>query len=254
MPGERSAMRITLLFTLLVLAACGGEKPQPPATRSVVATVERYPAPKPVATSDPAVVIKPEAPCEPKLGTSGGMLTIDSLASFIELVKSCDPFKKDFTTDGKVRDDNWEPEYIGGRTVLGNLQGFAYVFKDLGTAFENLPILKQREILQPTMKLVAAAVVEYIHRSHLEEYLLQLNWERDIASVSPGWYGATSWPDDRFQRVPVSAPDGEGSRVVSPERKLSKIDLWVRLFWRRRGELVFKTAQEEVRAALAAKK
>src|SRR3989344_2222951 len=236
---------IALLVSLLVLVACSGrDRTLVPVDSAIVATL-------PPAPPAPTVVtLQPEAPprCEPGME----IFDLESLKQALVHLRNCDPFKEYFTIEGRIRMDNWPGEHPSS-TFLGNLQMLAYPLRHLKQAFENLSIPDRRQILIPAMKLVAPAVVGYVHRSYLEDYLLKLDWAKDVASVDPVWYGATSWPADRFQRVSVSMPDGEGSKLVSPERKLSKVDLWVRMFWLRRGELVFNTAKEAVREALPKK-
>jgi hypothetical protein len=245
-------MRYTIvLFLAVLMAACGSDvtkEPEYPALDSVQATHAA------AVAADSTVVIQPEkrTRCEPRLG----VLNLESIQKFTTEVRGCDPLKSYFTIDGRIRKDNWESEHAS-IAFLGNMQMLSHPFRDLKSSFDNLSLLEQRAIIGPAMNLIAPAVVEYVHRSHLNDFLLSLDWERDIAWVDPQWYDGTNWPEDRFKPVALTTRTWSGGESDSavyvasvPSRKLSKIDLWVRMFWLRRGELVFNTAKAAVQEAI----
>jgi|GEM_PF-5751056 len=253
--------RFTALITLLSVAACskGGNDEILPEDSAVVAA-------PPLADTMAPVVIRPETGpprCTPKLGTYQGSLTFDSLEVFIRKVRECDPLKAYFTTEGRVTDDDRDgTHYLAhlhpSARMLDNVQSIAGYFAPLKAAFENLAILQRREILRPAIKLVVPMVVEYVHRNYLDDFLLKLDWQRDIAWVDPAWYEGTNWPENRFESTVPTLRKSVGEDSIAyipatPARKLSKVDLWIRMFWLRRGELIFRTAQEEVKAALIKK-
>ena len=120
-----------------------------------------------------------------------------------------------------------------------------------------MPVLARRNLLNVGMELVASYAIEYVHPEHLEEWLLNLEWERDVASIDPDWYrlevqpenpdiecisGCSIWPIDRNRKISI---DGY-------HRPISKGDMWVLMFWKRRGEFIFNSAKTAVQDRMEA--
>jgi hypothetical protein len=169
--------------------------------------------------------------------------TPDSAKALISRFKKCDPLGDYFTLAGKIRgsqygyqDDNEYPEEHKSIIKLKNLQVASRKFGWVDDSFRGLPMLDRRAVAEVAMPLLADLMVDYFHEEHLQEWLLALKWDEDIKSVEPSWYKEVDWPSDRSKPTQINGFD----------EKLSKIDLWVRLWWLRRGEGLFTRAKEAV--------
>jgi len=169
--------------------------------------------------------------------------TPDSAKALLSRIKECDPMGSYFALGGKIRSDQYgfkdEKEYPEpDRSVikLKNMQVVSRKFEWVDDAFRGLPLLDRRAVAEVAMPLAAKFMIDYLHQKHLEEWLLTLKWEEDIESVEPSWYKEVDWPSDRSKPTQINGFD----------EKLSKIDLWVRLWWLRRGEGLFTRAKEAV--------
>lgn len=176
--------------------------------------------------------------------------TVESLKELVGKIRNDDPYREYFTIDGHVRD-----KMGGGVGTLYALQTIAQENRYLEGVFNSLPVLQRREVLRPVADIVAGYVVEYVHHDDLRSWLVNLDWKRDIEPVNPDWYEATTWPENQFEPVEVQVlAAGEDDAVNDPKAKgfkISKVDLWWRMFWRRRGEAIFNAAKAAVAAQLS---
>src|SRR3989338_5438784 len=109
-----------------------------------------------------------------------------------------------------------------------------------------MPILQRREVVQQAASIVASHAVSYMHQNDMRAWLVNYDWVRDIEPVNPDWYQGTEWPENRLEPVePTLSSDNESGRIKDPKAKglkLSKVDIWWRMFWKRRGEIIFNAA------------
>jgi hypothetical protein len=167
----------------------------------------------------------------------------DSAKALIKRVKECDPLGDYFQLNGKIRKnhygfhdtDGYAPE-SEGFVMLKNMQTASRKFDWVDDAFTGLPMMDRRAVAEAAMPLLADFMVEYLHEDHLQNWLLKLDWSEDIAPINPQWYEGVDWPTDKSKPVSIDGFD----------QKLSKIDLWVRMWWLRRGEGLFRMAKEAV--------
>lgn len=161
----------------------------------------------------------------------------------------CDPIGNYFDLAGRFRDDGIYDDYGymyadgRGSNALTNMQIVADKLQPFYALFESLPVTRRREIMESVGPKAAAFAVGYFHPELLKEGLIDLDWDKDIVSVDPDWYHDTDWPENRYEPTEIS---GYGN--------VSKIELWTRMFWLRRGEAMFDAAKKLVSEAAAAKK
>ncbi|MDO8592479.1 MAG: hypothetical protein Q7R92_01735 [bacterium] len=114
-------------------------------------------------------------------------------------------------------------------------------YRDLAEWVDEAPgdgVTNLLELAKPLAKLVA----EMVDTGLLSRYLLSLDWKKDITIVDPRWY-------DNWSRV-VSINGDKRSPFFA---NLSFRDVQVRLFWQRRGQVVFETVRQTVKDELAKK-
>lgn len=250
---------VTVLVALIVGACTRETPPSDPPNRAtpIVAAVAAAESAvsRPIEPSLEERMREEYQACWPaeKNPSVGSVVDVERMVSKLS---ECDPRRAVFTIDGKVRDDaffllydpNEKPivsyDVGAGYHLLQNLQSVALKFRSVKQAFDQLPVLQRREILAPAADVAAKYIVGYVHEDHLKEWLLNLDWDRDVVPVDPDWYLGMNWPANRLEKVAI-----EGFN-----QKLSKVDLWVRMFWLRRGELVFETAKNAVAKELTPKR
>ncbi len=170
-------------------------------------------------------------------------MTVADAEQVLTELRVCDPTGEYFDLAGRIREDGVHFDFgDAGANAFANIYAAVGTLRPFFWVFERLPVLRRREIMESVGPKAAVFTVEYLHPEQLEEWLLGLDWEQDIAPVNPDWYFGTTWPTDRYERVEI---DGYGS--------ISKIELWVRMFWRRRGEAMFEITKNLVSEAVAAK-
>jgi len=170
--------------------------------------------------------------------------TPDSAKALVSRIRECDPMRDYFAYGGIIKSDQYgfkdETEYPEPNKSVIKLKNMQTVSRKLAwidDVFTSLPLEDRDGVVEKAMPLVADFVVDYLHKDHLEGWLLDLQWSKDIQPVKPSWYQEINWPDDRSKAVQIDGYD----------QKLSKIDLWVRMWWKRRGKPLFKRAKKAVK-------
>lgn len=234
-------MKRLFVLSIVALFAIGCSKG--PTQKVVETKSEVFPvkveATAEVVSDQTAVVYdEPEGvldPCETEVILGVNPIEDGFVDEFIEQFLSCDPTGRYFTFDGKLRSDGfYEP--TPGRYSVVNIQIVNGRFRYLESSFEILPVMVRRGLVEIAAPKLAEVLVDYLHEDHINDWLLELDWERDIASLDPDWYLGTDWPEDRTRSVSI-----EGYH-----EDISKLDLWVRMWWLRRGEAMFTVAKEAV--------
>lgn len=221
---------------VIMFAACSSNEPapQPVAVPEQVET----PAVESVPAVVPVIQQKPSYEEVPKIDTLNIEAVEESVSQFIQN----DPYRELFDIDGKLREhwyDGADCNRYKGSCIRWQLEMFAGQYKHLQKLFDAMPLMARRQFLKDAGPIVMNYAVGYVHPSYIENWLTKLDWSRDIASVDPEWYAKTKWPEDQTQMVELGNLG-----------QMTKTDLWVRMFWLRRGEAVFTAAKT---AAIAAK-
>jgi hypothetical protein len=235
---------VVFLITVLI-AACDSNSPQ------VQMAETAWAAPPSAVAQASAQVTIPE-PADPEVipGPCGSTeirrdMTVEDAEQVVAELRECDPMGEYFDLSGRLWDDRyagWLNEASPGVNTLINMQIVAGELRPFYRLFEALSVAQRRQIMETVGPQVAAFAVWYLHPQHVQEWLLDLDWERDIAPVDLDWYSETIWPENRYERVSLF---GYG--------EVSKIELWVRMFWKRRGEAMFEATKELVSGAVVAK-
>lgn len=163
---------------------------------------------------------------------------VDSAQVLVDRLRKCDPMGDYFAINGKVRTNrigSHESEFNTGRTALTNLQLASGKLHYLQEVYNKMPMLARRKAAEELAPIAAEFAVGYLHEDHLQSWLLELSWEEDIEPIDPQWYQGKDWPDNRLQPIQIQ---GYG--------EVSKLDLWVRMWWKRRGEALFDAAKDAV--------
>jgi hypothetical protein len=227
-----------------MLVACSNDSPEV-RTSGVLSEAMKEPTPPlEIATPKPTTI---SGPCD---STEVSMdMTVNVAEQVLEDIKKCDPVGVYFELDGRIKDteigdDAWYPEDIGrGHIAMANMQSIAWELKPYYRLFEALPVTRRREIIESVGPKAAEFVVGYLNPEYVRQALLDLDWNRDIASINTDWWREVKWPNNRYEKIPI---DGYGD--------VSKLELWTRMFWRRRGEVEFNTVKQLVGDAVATKK
>ena len=198
--------------------------------------------------TDMVAPVKLENPWEPhecafRFRTFTGVQLTDVLPRWRE----CDPVAKNFDMDGKLKNR--------GYGFLTSIQSARDAVMNTGAPdlFESLSPLKKRELVEEALPLIVEYVLVYVHEDHVNDWLLDLEWERDIARLNPDWYKdpwksypENQWGDDWDSR-PLYWPTDRTEKIEIPGYgSVSRLDFWVRAFWKRRGEALFEAIKAEV--------
>lgn len=105
--------------------------------------------------------------------------------------------------------------------------------------FKKLPSPVQTLVLTSLRPLLVKLGVRIVPRELLERYLIELEWERDIATVNPHW--ERNW---KQMQSDLNEP-------VLYFNNLSYWDVWFRLWWSRRTEAQFESFKVAMAEAMA---
>lgn len=168
-----------------------------------------------------------------------GFMTLAALQKFLA-GHACDPYKSMFDSTGAFRAISEEERH----TPLVSMFEIARNLQVLKDPWELMPANVQRALLPPAMKMIAGAIAPYVHRKETTRYLLALDWTRDIETVNPRWLNeGIQWdPGDVAMDTAMVDITGYG--------KVSRSDVWVRMFWKRRGREMFEAAKSAFGQAL----
>ena len=195
-----------------------------------VAEVDHHPKPKP-------------NPCNFNLNE---FPRTDAFSDVFDRWKECDPMAAEFTTEGR---------FSGEDSTIANMNGIAWKLRNTSawSVYSKLPVLQRRQVLEWATPSIATYLVEYLHQDLLHRYLLDIDWDSQVANLNHRYYdqlelsvhedlreGSIDWPGDRDEVIEVS---GYGSA--------SKGDYYARMFWKRRGVVVFKAFKVEVEKVIA---
>jgi len=241
-PMKRFIALIVIATLGLVFTACPAPSPAELEYGEVFETPEPEDAVADIGFRDEGVQVEEELdPCKQIL-LGEIELNVETALNITNLVKDCDLHGEYFTIDGRIRQDPPTNRHLSvpGMNVSANLQRVAGTYVGVVRQFNGLPVMVRRTILRQTAPVVAGYVAEYVHPELLDEGLLSLDWEIDVATVNPEWFNGIDWPQEREERIDV-----EGYH-----EPISRVDLWIRMFWLRRGQAVLETMQREVQAVL----
>ena len=267
--SRKSIVPILMLALLVAASACGGQEPAQQQEQQAPAQPQQPDVPKQLAPSQedqqraasPVQQPVPEPTEEEmtkKWRDEKGVPTLDSIniesvRQLMDTVMEKDPYRENFTIDGHVKENE------NGVDTLYVVQLIARENRYLESVFNAMPILQRREVVQQAANIVASHAVSYMHQNDMRAWLVNYDWKRDIEPVNPDWYQGTEWPENRFEPVEPTLP-GTGANegfVKDPKAKgfkISKVDLWWRMFWKRRGEIIFNAAKTSVAAELTKKR
>ena len=251
--------RILIMLALLVAAsACSNKKEEPqqarqsPQAQPTQTAVAQPETPKQLAPAKTEEDVMKEWRDEKGIPTLDS-ITIESVRQLANTVMEKDPYSEHFTIDGHVSEG-----FGNGVDTLFVAQLIARQNRYLESVFNKMPVLQRREVVQQAANIVASHATSYLHPNDLRAWLVNYEWKRDIEPVNPDWYQGTKWPENRLEPVePTLSSDNESGRIKDPKAKgfkLSKVDLWWRMFWKRRGEIIFNAAKSAAAAELAKKR
>jgi len=173
-------------------------------------------------------------PCPPVFQADSltGFFTLEGFRVFFA-GHTCDPYKDYFAEDGTMS----RPVSLLDQ-LHDDLSG-------LKRAWYLLPEAARKALLPQVMPLVARGVGAYASPRDIHRYLMDLDWERDIAPVNPDWYysekyGSTvQWSDD--DNKPILLP-GYG--------EVARLDLKYRIAWQHQGRETFEAAKRAFAAVV----
>ena len=196
-------------------------------------------------------IAKLPPPCNPHFeADSSDFMSLEGITSLVKAVNNCPKGVPADLLGGQAVDSAGHISSEGGGH-LANLEAtvsyFNNIYQDtwvkMSAAYDNMPGIPRKALLIPALQAVLPEVLKHLTTEEVNNYLLRLEWNRDIEAVSPNWLRATKWPNDS------SAIQMPGSTL-----KLTHEELWIRMFWRRRGELVFLASKSVTSQLLAARK
>lgn len=159
-----------------------------------------------------------------------------AVAQMVQTFRECDPLSPFFEMDGHIK----MTEYYGGWANIFWAMSSKARGPKIAESFDKLPVLARRAIFKAALPLVCDWAMEYAHPDELHRYLLDLDWDTNIAPVNPAlyWGAGTDWPDDQLEKIEIAGG------------QYSKTDYWVAMFWQRRGRYVFEAAKQELSSRL----
>lgn len=235
---------LVAIVMIVLMTACTKTKQQPQQTQpapTLAPAPRSRPAPEPTSAPQPVPATQPRPLPEPELVTPRTEnMSFDAVKGLIGKFGKEDPYRKDFQADGRVVDKK-------GSSALDTFVKIGMENSYMEKLFNSMPILERRQLLKDAPGVVLPYVVEYAHPLQIKQWVVDLDWKRDIEPVDPDWYRDNEnvkWPPSDWNK-PVKI---EGYQTIS------RTNLWVRMFWKRRGEAVFEAVKAAAKTELAKKK
>lgn len=132
--------------------------------------------------------------------------------------------------DGKPQD---------GDEVRGWGYQYASRYAWIARAFRKLDPGSKQQVLGIVAPALATIAVESVSPANLRQYLLDLDWNRDIVTTMPEW-------------EPIAAADPEAR--IPQYRDLNWSQIRWRLLWARQGQMTFEAMKREVSTRLGSRR